>query len=423
MLFNLQNSQKFKDEVDSWYHEGIITPQQHQQLYNRYQLHQTSQGFRISYILSGLAILLITLGLFLLLSENWDKIPTLGKSLITFSPLLGSLLAGIYLQQRTRTEPAELAFLIASMFLGLNIFLQAQIFHISSYYPNGILAWLVGMSPFVYYYRSQLFIASAQILYIMWVGTEMQYNQMSYLSPIILLALLWLSYKSPSILQILLSSVSGLVLSMQLIYRIYGTFSDLEVLFWPATYALVWYGILQHIIYRRPTENYENLVHIPSIAILAIIYLISFEDIAKPLSQSGLSLISPLYLMFGTAAILTLRPLKTENIWPIILVSFILISKTIPHQISINHSTLIAVAANILLLANALWRLQRGYTERDKPIFMSGVFIIVILALTRYFNLITDAYYLSALIFIGTGLLLWGINAYWNKALRNTSAN
>ncbi|MCS7074387.1 MAG: DUF2157 domain-containing protein, partial [Bacteroidia bacterium] len=64
-----------------------------------------------------------------------------------FLPLASSWASTLYFLQHTNHIALEVSVLASNLLLGVNIFLLAQIFHISAYYPDGILWWIIGMIP------------------------------------------------------------------------------------------------------------------------------------------------------------------------------------------------------------------------------------------------------------------------------------
>ena len=77
--------------------------------------------------------------------------------------------------------------------------------------------------------------------------------------------------------------------------------------------------------------------------------------------------------------------------------------------------TFIAVyGVNVLLLATAIAMVWSGMKNMHKLDFMSGLVLIIVLALSRYGDYFND-YLVGAGIFVGSGILLFAANLYWRK--------
>jgi len=157
MLLNFKGSQKLKKEIVEWVNENIITSKQADILYKRYELLKEAPYYlRSNFILRGVALVLAGLGLLLLISENWNQFGILIRMSIAAIPMLISYMLGFKFLYENKKDEAELAFFFGSITFGINIFLQAQIFHISAYYPNGILWWMIGVLPMAIFFKSKL---------------------------------------------------------------------------------------------------------------------------------------------------------------------------------------------------------------------------------------------------------------------------
>jgi len=71
------------------------------------------------------------------------------------------------------------------------------------------------------------------------------------------------------------------------------------------------------------------------------------------------------------------------------------------------------ILCNLLFLAHAVWRIIYGIQSQYKYHFMSGIAMLLLLAIARFTNV--DSYLIAGIIFIIGGILLLFLNNYWNK--------
>jgi hypothetical protein len=69
---------------------------------------------------------------------------------------------------------------------------------------------------------------------------------------------------------------------------------------------------------------------------------------------------------------------------------------------------------NALFFGFCVWKIYDGIAQRHKWAFMSGVFYIIVILLTRYFSLFED-FLTSGVLFIACSILLLFINRLWNQ--------
>jgi len=195
MPIGFKGSLKLKQEIESWVDENIITPTQAEILYNKYELEGKAPWFKqTGFILSAIALLLIGLGVILLISQNWNQLPVVVRTLTGLLPLITSYYFAFKFYKEDKPDRSELAFFFANLMFGMNIFLQAQIYHISGYYPDGIMWWIIGSIPAVFLYKSKINTILAQLLYVLWIINQMSYSQFSYISILFFLSIAYFVY-------------------------------------------------------------------------------------------------------------------------------------------------------------------------------------------------------------------------------------
>ena len=184
------NYRKLKAEISGWISDGIISPSQGEAILARYD-GEVPLYKKMSFWLQCLAATLAGLALFLVISENWQRLGWAMQSIITALPLIGAQLFALWQERRQRPMAAEVGWFFALLALGANIMLQAQIFHISAYYPNGVLFWVIGILPVIWLRASTVTYLLAAVLFVVYLMIQLQHNQFATISllPLALLSI------------------------------------------------------------------------------------------------------------------------------------------------------------------------------------------------------------------------------------------
>ncbi len=165
-------------EIDRWKAEGLVSPEQAEQLRKRYD--QPPGPAAADAVPWGLLVfasagaIVIGLGVILLFAYNWTEIPKFGKLALVFAALIGAHAGGIRLLARAgwQTKLGEALAALGTMFYGAGIWLVAQIYNIDEHYPNGFLFWALGALAMAWAIRSVANGLLAVILLAVWGCTE-----------------------------------------------------------------------------------------------------------------------------------------------------------------------------------------------------------------------------------------------------------
>ncbi len=176
-------SEKFRrqlrQEAQQWETEGLISPEQRQQLAARYQLAQleaTAQG-NFTLVLVGLGCVLLGLGVITFVAANWQDWGRPARVLLLLSVFVGVNAAGFYLWRdryapRVRSAPGAHSalnpnrrspawrqrlgqglLLLGGLILGANLALMAQMFHIGGPIYGLYVPWALGVAVMAYSLR------------------------------------------------------------------------------------------------------------------------------------------------------------------------------------------------------------------------------------------------------------------------------
>ncbi|AFM05158.1 putative membrane protein [Bernardetia litoralis DSM 6794] len=436
MFFNLKGSVQFREEIESWVKEGIISSEQSQKLSQKYQLPELGESppfYRdSSFILKGVAILIGVAGLMLIIAQNWDDLPIFARMLTGLLPLFAAYIWGFLKLKQDEEQTAELAFLLASLLFGVNIMLQAQIFHISSYFPNGVLWWILGTMPTMIYFRSKIIAIIFQGLFILWVSLQMEYMQFSIWSPILVLLFGYMLYIRPNILLLIGMFISLYLAFMNGISAIYQErffrIVDEGYYIFGLSYLLLFLGIFQFLKDKYSDFIQRNFQNLLRFAFIFVLFLFTFKDIIEEITHDrgiksyiyGKTEIN--YLVIGIMAIICIliyvysvfikaQKINFKTVLPLVLLVLLSVPLIIFSQ---DYDQKLAFFYNVVLLILSIWKIYDGIHNQQKGDFMTGIFYLLMLALARYFDLFEN-YVITGILFIVLGMGLYFINNFWNK--------
>src|SRR5688500_3465730 len=133
-----------RNELAIWIQKGIVTDETAKQLASAYELdnlrHESTR--LLSAVIFTIGGLLLGGGLISFVAANWEVIPTVIKLALLFSALLTLHSVGFWLWHSKNWRRLGHALIFcACLVFGANIGLVAQIFHISSSWYGGFVAW------------------------------------------------------------------------------------------------------------------------------------------------------------------------------------------------------------------------------------------------------------------------------------------
>jgi uncharacterized membrane protein len=163
------------DQIPAWVGEGLISGEQAEALKARYESPDDLAGRRsrrIFFVLTGLAVVLASAGLLLVIAHNWDTIGRTTKVAGILTLVAAAFAASAMAYARGRRTGGELLSLVATLMYGNAIWLLAQVFHIRAHDPEGVFWWMLGALAAALLLRSQLQGIQAVILAVIWAGME-----------------------------------------------------------------------------------------------------------------------------------------------------------------------------------------------------------------------------------------------------------
>lgn len=149
---------QLRREADRWQTEGLISPDQYQQLAQRYQFHALEFAARDRFvmILIGLGCLLLGLGGITFVAANWQGMSRLARVLLLVTVFVAVNAAGFYFWRRSSSRFSRLGhglLLLGALLLGANMALMSQMFHLGGSISGLFIAWAVGVMAMAYSLR------------------------------------------------------------------------------------------------------------------------------------------------------------------------------------------------------------------------------------------------------------------------------
>ncbi len=421
-------------EVGDWVGAGLIDRHQAEAILARYGTSLAGgQGSAFGYyVLTALAALFGGLALILILSHNWDEIPRLVRMLGLVGLTLTVNLIGGYQLLRERPRAGAIWLFFGGISYGMSIMLIAQIYHLGEHFPDGIYWWALGVLPLLWLTRSRLIALQALALATVWLSTEAQTGFFPASYPLFALASLWLVWQHKHSALIFLAALAGLVAWLNLLlswaagdWLRYDAFVDqlpLTVALGLAMAGLAWWLMRRDYPQgdeSRPLQrDYGQLLHLYLLrgAILTLLIL-SYSEFWQELLRSDylLGIFNPLLLALATLVGFALaRPSGPGASGPLLLNgAFFTLAALCVQQHWLSAGSL-AVATNLVLILTGIWLIRRGVDDAVTHFFYTGIGVLLLTALLRYFDLIGD-YIGGAVLFLVAALVLLGAARYWRS--------
>jgi uncharacterized membrane protein/uncharacterized membrane-anchored protein len=163
-------------ELAGWREQNIVSPEQTERILACYEdAGEASQRKRSRFTLaiSGIAALLVGLAVFLVIGYNWEDMPRAAKLAVIFGVVAATHAAGLWLRfARDARRAGEVVTLLGCLFYGAGIWLVAQVFHLDAHWPDGFWWWALGVLPFALASETLLIHCLYAGLLATWAGAE-----------------------------------------------------------------------------------------------------------------------------------------------------------------------------------------------------------------------------------------------------------
>ena len=401
----------------------------------------SDKSHKLSLILGVMGVMLLSAGAISFFAANWQGMSKLFKLSLLFSSMTGAYLAAAWALSGQRYPALGQSLLLLGVLLfGNNIMLIAQIYHIDSHYPDGILLWSAGALMTSIIMRSETVLIAAAVLALLWSGIEIfDFRQIHWL---------WLIFWSISA-----------VITIRQRFQLATHFIILSLFFWLlfsfnnfTRYAsdgcivqlylllgLVIYMLARTIKFSQYGRYFlDNLSRYAFVFCLIFLYVLSFPglDLYPSLSHTSASESSKTQLswliihlaLIVLVIILSLVHLKQVKkpvalykwlgiLWLFILFSTLLLN-IYWYQDSLfqNKENYTVIIVNLLLFLLVIGLIYSGLKEH-KLFYVNAAFVIFTITLiSRYFDTFWSLLDRSLFFIIG-GLILI-IGGFWLEKKR-----
>ncbi|AQS35954.1 putative membrane protein (DUF2157) [Shewanella psychrophila] len=413
-------------EARVWVDESIISHEQGEAILAKYgesldkDANKASFGY---YLLMALGSLFIGLALILIISHNWDEIPSLVKTGALIILTLTTNLLGFRFYLTSRYQAANVWLFFGAISYGASIMLIAQIYHLGEHYPDGIYWWALGVLPLALLTRSRLLLILMLGLATIWLCVEVGEDFFPASYPVFLLSALLLALYCRSTPTIFVFSLFALLLWLNLAFSWlmgrgihYEPFGDL--LPFSLALGLVFNGLAWALMRtsNRTWREYGLVLHLWLLrASVVTLLILSFEDVwSEYSSESDIIFVLSIMSLIACGVIswrLSVKNGRYASI-PSLLFSLGFCICFIAQAYFNSGDMIAAITINLLLLVFGISLIRRGIEQDETQYFYTGVAVLLATAFVRYFDLIGD-YLGGALLFLIAASIMMLAARYW----------
>ena len=391
-----------KGEVEEWKNQGIIDDYQAKKILSKYGFAEIPHEIPVSEdkstnlitVISALGSILIGVGAILLVASNWNLFPDFLKLIILFGTTFATYFAGWKLKYETKSHPKfghTLVFL-ASIFVGVTIFLTAQIFNVNAGAHWLVFAWFLAILPFGYAFDSKQILGLNIFTFVTWM-----------------------------ILYV--TSLSGANLSLYEIFMLFLLF------------GITLYGLGQmHSTMRSFSHFRITYQGVGLLFILIFYFFFSLENTYRNMFTESTSTnwtIQFLFILFGITSLISIiksgstsdkfKTVKHEFL--VLLIAFlgwggIWLFKLLHTTLNPTAATLLFIFFNLLFFILSIGSILIGYNKFIVPFVNLGMFFFVLGILNLYFTALYE-YLPRSLAFIIGGVILLGGGWYLENKRRS----
>ncbi|MFZ5642099.1 MAG: DUF2157 domain-containing protein [Bacillota bacterium] len=405
-----------KKEADIWVNKGIISRDQADLILG---LYPEDNKNRLITVLLVLGAILVGAGIILFFASNWEYIPRWGKVSIIIGVVILFHLSSHLLHTKYPLVSSTLL-LLGCIAYGSGIWLIAQIFHINSHFPNGLLLWLAGVLPVALLFREQLPLALSAILLGLWVLAEHSFSAGVILTGAISFGIIfYLTYRLKFAFSLAVSLISAAIFIVTEVFLAIDSGYDISrpEFIIPAIILLT--GQLIAVLAGNPVNTIKHfpLVYgtVGLIATGVSLYIMSFEYFSKwykVFYEKGDGLI-PLWAIFtmalGFGLLLSSRQGAgfkkgvLENLTWLGTTAAVFVALLIP----VSKDGLM-IMLNLLMFFWALSVIYSGYRIQNPVFFTLGIMAFLLFTVTEYFNFFWEMLPKSMFFIIGGIVLIVG---------------
>lgn len=415
-------------EASDWVEQDIISADQARIICQRYGSdypppNRSKLGYRalllLGYLFLGLAAIT-------LVGANWDEMPRWLRmaGLVT----LTAGVQGYATRQwfKGAHESACGLYFLGNLLYGVSIILIAQIYHLGEHMPDGVYWWALGCLPFALLCRSSWLMVQTFVLALIWFNLEVSMGYPALSMPLFLISAVWILVVARQNTLLFIITAFSISYWLETSLAFWWSPSNnptihVEHLFVGAGLLLFGSAIAKHLQNRLDdrAKDYGLFLQLWCMrGALVILFFLSFEGAWRALYRDSwhnyLSAVA-VVLLLVLAAIALVRQ-QAKALLPIAVCGVALIATSVQVVYSPIPLSPVAlqIASNLLLVVVGIWLIINGIQQNISVYFFTGITVLLITALLRYFDLIGD-YVGAAALFTVFALLMLGAARYWNS--------
>ena len=405
-------------EAEGWARDGVIDEAQRGRIVARYRVDTRAAERRGVVVLTSLAVLAGAIAVLLLVGYNWDAMSRTAKVAIIFTAVAAAFTASAIAYAREHHTAGELLAFAGTLLYGNAIWLLAQVFHISSHYPNGALWWMIGALATAHLLRSRLIGLEAIAVLFVWLLMETSwFAHPNYLFLPFGAAAVWLAYRVESAWVLALSALTvttwivtsagfgmdagrvsvGLGALTGCAFYAAGTRHAADSLF-----RRTWHGVGLLVLAAFLVPLMVNDLHEPESVRVATVWPIAIATLG-------------LAALVAHTALVVDRARDDAAIWIAGAMSagWIAVQLTAPEMIGADGvAWLLMIAFSAVTLLAGVSLMRSGMRLESGRLFAAGVGYVLLFLLVRWIDLLGSMLW-SALFLIAAAGALLGMARWW----------
>ncbi len=403
-------ARRLRRELPYWRDQGWLAPGGEQEILRHVDQGEEHRHF-LAYAVTILGVVLLGSGVITWFAANWDVMPKAAKLGVLFGALWSALAVSAYLQSRERAPRTGQAVLLLGLILyGANIMLVAQIYHIDSHYPNGVLLWSLGALLAAVLLRSHAGLNLAIVLAVVWTAMESFGFSREVHGWFLLLWAAFLPlihrYRWRGALHL---ALIGLLLWTWFVFlNLGGYWRWSEKLYLVQVVALAYLALFLVGMLMNTRDKWAAEAALVQ-RYAAVASLIAFYALTFPRLHAGFrgffasrvvrEPASPFWIGLTLAALLVViglalwhrrtlrgRPRPVHLAWGQLLIAAAVLLIVANLFVGLSYAGLVALGFNLVFFAGVVWLVAAGL-HNDEPFFINVAFVFFALALlSRYFD-------------------------------------
>ncbi|MBW7907814.1 MAG: DUF2157 domain-containing protein [Kiritimatiellae bacterium] len=425
-------------EIDAWEREGLINLDMAAQLRARYSRGGSASRSAFLIGLAALGALLLGGGIILLLAYNWADLSRPIRVAFALFPLLAAQALALFgvVRERHGAGWREGIGLFWTLSIGAAVAMVSQIYHISGSYDSFLLTWVLLALPVVYLLRSSLTAALYVVGVTAWAIPLAGESERVWFYWPLLLAVVPLLWRG-SLTGVFTSGLAFLrwVVTLSLFVGVGITFAEKLDHHW----MLVYSGLISllYLLDLRLQGNAPSLWHRP----MRVLGVLGFLGMAVSLTfqwpwrrgaplfwwgngEAGWDVHLGMAVALGFAcAVLAVgfsarKRLRAVEYFPAMLFFFVLVGQFLARRwVSVG---LLQIAANLLVGGYGLTMMVHGFRRMSLGAVNFGMLVLAMLVIVRFLDSEVSIL-VRALVFIGLGAALLGVNVGLSRRFRRVS--